>query len=87
MNDNNPSDWRAALVQGVHQVFQHERELYLQELRTFVAAQGSLQPTEVERLESRLKSLVSSLSEEQGYDLESALYSWGEIGCFLGTSV
>lgn len=61
MNDNHPADWRAALVQGVHQVFQRERELYLQELRTFVEARGDLQPTEIERLESRLKSLVSTL--------------------------
>ena len=60
MNDNNPNDWRAALTHAVHGVFQHERDLYLQELRTFVAARGDLQPTEIERLESKLKSLVCS---------------------------
>ncbi|XP_067934998.1 uncharacterized protein [Watersipora subatra] len=59
MNDGNPRDWRGALVQAVHQVFVHERQLYLQELRSFVAARGAAQPTEIARLESRLQSLTA----------------------------
>ena len=58
-NDDNPVDWRAALIQRVHQVFRTERELLLQEMRTFLSAKGDLKPTEAQRLESRIQTLVS----------------------------
>ena len=58
-NDDKPVDWRAALIQRVHQVFRTERELLLQEMRTFLSAKGDLKPTEAQRLESRIQTLVS----------------------------
>ena len=58
-NDDKPVDWRAALIQRVHQVFRTERELLLQEMRTFLSAKGDLKPTEAQRLESRIQTQVS----------------------------
>lgn len=54
-------DWRATLIQAVHEVFTRERDLYLQELRTFMAARGELTTSEANRFESRLHSLVSEV--------------------------